>query len=134
MSAFQVSEKHLATMVYLARECGRHTRGAYSIDDGGVALFRMFAQENADSVCERYDEETTPIPVPERLELPAIPLRTVADVAAAMKLVDCYEYQADGAPTYDESDAHILCRTIRHELMQRIPGFADGYMNAKWSI
>jgi hypothetical protein len=129
-----VSEKHLAAIVYLARECGRHMRGVCSIDDGGVALYKMFAQENADSVEARYDEPTEPVPVPERLVLPAIPLRTVADVAAAIKLVDCYEYQTNDAPDYEESDAASWCRNMRRELMQRIPGFCDAYMNASWSI
>lgn len=135
MSCYQVSPRHLAALVGIAQATGTQIHGAAATYYGGaVALFEILAQANADSVAARYNETTEPVPVPEDFAASAMPVRTLADIAAAIKLIDCYEYQSCEAPDFEKSAVAIWCRHARRELTHRIPGFAAAYSTADWSV
>ena len=47
-----------------------------------------------------------------------------------LKLCDCYEYQADGHPEYELTQAPFLISRARSRATDRLPGYND----AAWSI
>lgn len=152
MSAYQVSPEHLA---YLAaafdsvHRPGHHIRGrdlslytSYdsagtriepSDDAGKRALFNALALENALSVGYRYGECLAPVPEPaHRFRWPSVPCRTPADVAAIVKAIRCYEYQACEHPGWKDSAPYLWLRRLTNALFFCMPGFADAYEDATW--
>lgn len=161
MSAFQVSQAHLVFLVraftsglglhdsiwtktqpapgYIGRDSFGGT--VYKLDPGvsdveAVALHKHLARENAASVGHRYREPCAPVPVPsnvDQLSRP-LPFNTVAEVAAGIKALDCYEYQSCEHATWKTSEVRDWCEMLRRGLYRRIPGFVAGYEAAPWGI
>lgn len=160
MSAFQVGSAHLAYLVGVFRYADAHRdaptfrtgtnpgRGIVGRQDilgstwwdlhpndpaGARVMFDRLAEANAYSVGYRYGGEKPP-PVPFPGAAPGITCDNVARVAAAMKALDCYEYQSCEPPTWRESEEYAWCRDLRRWLLHKIPGFASAYNAAPWSI
>jgi hypothetical protein len=103
------------------------------ITDCRLVFFRL-ARENARSLDHRYpeDHECPPVPCPIGERFPVVPLRTIGDVAQAIKALDCYEYQACEHPEWERGEVHGWLVALRRYLIRRIPGFADAYEAAEW--
>lgn len=160
MSAYQCDPSHLAYLVGIfANVCSGQSRvilrtterpvdnrvGSQDImggvfyelhPDDGITDRRMvylrLARENARSVGFRYRAGCEPVPCPLGERFPLVMLRTVADIAQAVKAIDCYEYQACEHPEWEASEVRRWLVALRREVLRRMPGFADAYESAAW--
>jgi len=137
MSAFQLSDKHLLTLVGIAQALHREGRGC-DLDGASPfdeeAVFNKLARENARSVDYRYGGESTePVPYT-RQRVPVVRLDTLEGVAAAMKAIDCYTYQSCEHPEWEGSKVRGWCDRMSRDLLHSIPRFSAAYGAAPWSI
>lgn len=143
MTAFQVSPAHIARVIAIADalRCGgiNHAPSPYMAINGmepgytdtNEAIFGLLARANAASVGYRYSESADPVPyeAPQRVRLD-----TLADIVAAVKVIDCYVYQSCEVPGFASSTVGQWCSQIRETLIRCLPGFAAAYSSAPWSI
>lgn len=138
MSAHQVTPRHLATLIGIAHalhRAGKHGSTDYTRPENAEDLYTTFAKANADSVAIYYQEECEPEPVPEGgLEVPVVLLRTLDEIAAAIKAIDGFAYQCDCVDAWEETEVGCWCRDARRALIDMIPGFAAAYRAAPWSL
>ena len=159
MSAYNVSDLHLARLVSVLATLTNYAPDSPSIitrenpgkkvgagdafgvpfwrlypsdQDDAVTVFRHLARENRCSVAYRYREEEEPMP-----EAPATwpkigTLRDIASIAAAIKAIDCYEYQACEHPGWAASEVAGWLAMARSQLVRRVPGFAAAYEASPW--
>lgn len=52
------------------------------------------------------------------------------DAVAALKALDCYEYQSCEHPGWRDSEAYRFCDALRRALVAHVPGYRD----AAWAI
>jgi len=106
-------------------------------DEAG-ALYGRLSRENWDSLRARYPDDTDEAPeaLPslalQRTLMQRLPLLTVPDIAAAIKALDCYEYQACEHDEWKTSDVKGWCGLLHRRLLMRIPGFESAYESAEW--
>lgn len=120
MSAWVVEKMHIDILLHLGQKHGQ-------VDPGDATLMgQSLWLENVRSVNYRYahdqegqvDEDTARAYV-----APRAPLRLTLTTAAALKAVDCYEYQSDNHPGWEGSDAWRFCRGLRAEILRTMPGY-----------
>jgi len=82
----------------------------------------MLISENQASLTARYGEA-------EEVE-PYIFTRYYGtiDPVQVLKSISCYEYQACEHDGWETSEAHDFCRALRHDAINRLPGYSD----AEW--
>jgi hypothetical protein len=143
MSAFQVSSAHIARIVGIADALRRGgvnfspcpyldlkgTEPGYT--DGDRRIFGHLAAANAASVGYRYNESVEPVPY---VAIPRVSLDSMADVVAAIKVIDCYEYQSCEPPGWEESDVCRWIKELHASLLRAIPGFSRAYDAAPWGV
>lgn len=90
----------------------------------------MLVAENVRSVCYRYEKQPTD-------ELPGPgdsywlrdyhydPRGPIPTPVAALKLVDCYEYQSCEHPEWEGSEASRFCDALRRKLIDALPGYEE---------
>jgi len=106
--------------------------------DEAAALYGRLSRENWDSLQARYPDSGSECPeaLPSvwlhRTFTQRLPLLTVPDIAAAMKALDCYEYQACEHDGWEKSDVKAWCHILRRGLLMRLPGFDAAYSAAPW--
>jgi len=76
---------------------------------------------NMESVNYRYDEHDLE-PIYRYRPDPVTPV-------AALKAIDCYEYQACEPPSWQHSEARAICQELRQVAIQSLPG----YHEAPWA-
>lgn len=146
MSAFQVSSAHIARIIGIADalQCGSPTRAPspyvdllgmeVGYTDITPRVFDLLARANADSVNFRYmhePERCEPVPF---VAIPRVSLDTLADVVAAIKVLDCYDYQSCEVPDWRTSAVCQWIERVRAALFRAIPGYLAAYNAAPWSI
>lgn len=138
MSCYQVSQRHLATLVGIGQALAREGRfmNLGAVDpDNSEAIYQILARVNVDSVNAYYGESDPPAPLPEGgLVVPRVALRTLADIAAATKALDSYMYQSMNAESWLGSDVYYWCNHARRSLVDLIPGFLAAYSEADWNL
>ncbi len=132
MSAYNVTPKHLATIVAAWIDSGstwnvgpvNRRLDPTNADDWQVA-FDALAGANAASVAYRYSEA------------PCVTAGTVrgtetagVSIVALLRAVACFEYQACEVPDWQESDVYHAMNRLRAALCSRLTGFRE----ASWSI
>lgn len=138
MSAFQVSDTHIVRLIGIAQALHNGNQHA-SVDSrigpfNEVELFTLLAKVNADSVGYRYGEDVAPVPAPDILRIPRVTLETVEDIAAAIKVIDCYAYQACEHPSYSGGSVDAWCTALIQGCIRMLPRFAAAYRDAAWSL
>lgn len=93
-------------------------------DDTADTIGAMLWAENHRSVNHRYDETDEP----ESYTYTA-PRQRLA-IAAALKAIDCYEYQSCEHPEWEASAARTFCAMLRKRLVSCLPGYED----APWGL
>ena len=148
MSAFMVGKEHVDAIVAVAMWGPRNFRASnwhrvyfgngngrrveeFNLDEIGDMLIR----ENLSSIHGRYpDTETNPAETPgpiaqywhEPYKFPFTSKPSnMPDVAAAFKLLACYEYQSCEHREWATSDAYDLILQMRKSLGSCIPGYED---------
>lgn len=124
MSAFLVSPHAIAALVVTSTHGPRDASGRWwKPTDDERAVFEMLATENARSVGYRYNEPTKPV------DYVAWPFGSPApSIVEALKLLDCYEYQACECQDWEDSEAFRWCYRLRKALGRALPG----YDSAAW--
>lgn len=143
MSAFLVSDAHIDALVTVAlfgvaekTAASGNWHGPYvgnparPVDvHNANRVGEMLIRENEASIKARYPSDKTP-PAPDyvypfhRLPVPAI------SAVAALKLLDCYEYQACEHTGWESSAAKRFCNHLQGRLISCLPG----YDAAPWAI
>lgn len=133
MSAFTVSNEHIAVMVGLAMEGpadgnGRWYRWIDKGDEGAEQVAVMLREQNARSVRALYgqkaddggcDSEWFTCPSDWRGAM----RRRRPTALEALKLVHCYEYQACETEDWRSTEAAEFCRALTRALVSRLPGY-----------
>lgn len=137
MSAFLVQKAHIDGLILAAsrvrRDCplARSFRTHNDADEIG----RMLWRENLLSVEARYPHRADPLEH-DTIAAYRAPIFTLAkmpgalNVVAAIKAVQCFEYQSCEHDGWIASDAREWCRALRAELVNALPG----YDNAPWAL
>lgn len=123
MSAFVVSQEHIAALVVQERDWYWYWNGE-AHRDNRQQIGQMLWDENHRSVNYRYQEET-----PNRLYLHDRVEEPLSAVAR-LKLLNCYEYQTCEHPEWESSKAYAYCQALRDHLINELPG----YDSAEWAI
>ncbi len=136
MSAFILSQRHIDAIVTagmavkaFSPKHGQMTRE--NANDIGI----MLLEENYNSVNHRYERDDTRAAYAYRF-YPPFSVGTLRGpdacqaIAAALKALDCYEYQSCEHAAWEQSTANRLCQTIRSLLTAALPG----YDQAPWEI
>lgn len=136
MSAFMVSKSHIDAIVATALH---GPTGVYRSEWGcnppfpdANAVGEMLVKENLSSIHARYPDtltnpEATPGPIDQywlreyRFTEPAHALQAIA----AIKLLDCYEYQSCEHKEWETSDARKFCDHLRRKLVTYVPGYDE---------
>ena len=143
MSAFIVSEDHIDALVSVAlfgvaevpALSGRwHTpyfgNPGHKVEvHNADKLGEMLVRENVASVQARYPNERMSSIEVYRYPFQKLPVPAVG-VVAALKLVQCYEYQSCEHDGWDESAAKRFCLAFKDQLIRCLPG----YDTAPWAI
>ena len=128
MSAFICSDNHISAIVKWATRnnvsiwYGNPSRSLRTGDEQEIV--EILYAENVKSVNYRYkgDDPTTGC-----VYDPTSPILTPVEV---IKLTQSLEYQSCEHPGWETSDAKEVLRTIKSEVIRRLPG----YELAEWSI
>lgn len=154
MSAFVVSKDHIDAMVALAIKPGNIRFTWYASDPDGVEwtgdheayardlqaihregrldraheIGRMLAFENAASVLYRYPDHDNSEYVPDwttdgSYRYPGNTRRP--SPVEGLKIISCFEYQSCEHPGWKDSEARRFCEALRHELINRLPGYDE---------
>lgn len=143
MSAFVVSKDHIDAIVTVAlfgvSECSAQSGQWFPPYFGNPSrpvdiysvnrLGEMLLLENEDSVRARYpshNDSEAPVYIYPFHSLP-VPL---INAVAALKLIDCYEYQSCEHEEWDLSATKRFCHNLRSSLITSLPG----YDAAPWAI
>ena len=145
MSAFVVSKAHIDSIVQAAKTCnagyrrGSLTFRGQTVDTTtGNALGRELWQENVASVLYLYPHDTMDtMPGPRGMDHESIlsyhcPVFATKPflAVAALKALDCYEYQSCEHPGWETSEAREFVERMRGCLIGMLPGYDD----APWEI
>lgn len=132
MSAFQVTDLHIAALVFAA-----HVSPFASCMDlaDQTATGRMLIRENMASLAKRYgdkiDEEAIAAWTYDPVATPAeLARKNVRDPLSLIKLVHCYQYQSCEHDGWETSNAASYCRQLLTLLTQALPG----YDKAPWGL
>lgn len=126
MSAFVVSDTHLRVITnawekldsqYLYHNGKRH-------DLTPQAVGQILRVQNVKSVNYRYQERRRYGMFEHR------PLRRHIDGIQLLKVLDCYEYQANETPNYERTLAAAIIQDIRRATITDLPGWDE----AQWHI
>jgi hypothetical protein len=142
MSAYQVSEKHIAILVRAATSLLPHCHKKFTWGCGPGEFIEiqyetyqseaeskaalMLASENAKSVAYRYKSNPSPVGVPSswpELTWKPCPIKV-------LKAIKCYEYQSCEHPEWETSSAKRFCDRLRDVATEALPEYGD----AKWDI
>lgn len=135
MSAFIVSDKHIAAMIEFARTHDAYSSGYWWKDTKtGEEVKHMFdneaaqklVNENYRSVNYRYQDNTQPKKYNPFQSLSPQNL----DPVQILKACNCYDYQACETNDYNESEARYIVDQIRHLAINAL----IGYEEAQWEI
>jgi hypothetical protein len=146
MSAFVVSKEHIDAIVAAAMPSGaqegcywyRGGNGKYADYTNADEIGRMLWDECVRSVSYRYpDNDPLPggayfddgTPESEAYVFPLLKAPKLEPVAA-LKAIQCYEYQSCEHPGWDTSEAKTFCSYLIEHLIQKLPGYAE----AAWSV
>ena len=140
MSAFLVGKPHIDHLVRVAIDgpAGRHPNWRiYWFTDDGVQQApddpnltgRLLWIENHKSIAARYPGNTD-CPITEIEAYVYARPRDRLSTVAALKALDCYEYQSCEHPEWPTSAAFSLCYALRKRLISALPGYDD----AAWEI
>ncbi len=122
MSAFNVSVKHIDTLVGLGQ---LHLRiFGKEANDVGTELIR----QNAKSVAARYREEPTSTGEGYEFQMTSAILNMKP--VAGLKAIACYEYQACEDEGWERSQARKFCETLKATLIHALPGYSE----ADWEV
>lgn len=135
MSAYMVSDRHIAFLAEAAREWGLSWRRPATVPGGNDCrveagellngeIGAILEAENARSVNYRYGEEDNERPYTYR------PSRLALDPVVVIKAVRCYEYQACECDDWEHTEARRICAAIIDEACTRLPGYEE----APWGI
>lgn len=148
MSAWIVSKRHIDVLVqagWSARRDDRlrwyHGGNPHELDyDNRDAVGRMLWLENHKSVDYRYPgEEDGQLPGPVGLKRADIEAYTFhlayrsdrkLSLAALLKAIDAYEYQACEHDGWETSEARTYCQSLRKHLIRQLPGYEE----AEWGL
>jgi len=121
MSAFLCTDDHIFEMAnYYIKNCEH-----YNNDSTFKEIAELLYNENVASLQARYhDEEHDLIAVNEQYD----PI--VTNVFHMAKLVNCYMYQSCEHEEWHESEARVICETIKSLLLTKHPD----YDQAPWGF
>jgi len=135
MSAFVVSKEHINAMILAGlavryiplgwyHNGEHHQLTSHNADEIG----QMLLDENVASVAYRYqDDSLSQLPGKTNAEwlLPFEwhPFAKKPTALEAIKLVNCYEYQACEHPEWEQSEAKAFCKALRDNLIPQLPGY-----------
>jgi hypothetical protein len=124
MSAYQVSTKHIATIL---NTYAVHAAKLPTVDHL-LEIAEILAHENAASVNYRYTGTDAAV------EVTTADLAAASDVSpvAAVKLIDCLIYQSCEHHGWEASEAFLFCATMRAVL--EVGNSEAAYNAARWSI
>ncbi len=93
------------------------------------AIGQVLVNENVRSVMGRYNEDKpTNLPGPTNAYW-LIPYKLgetrIPTVVQAIKLVNCYEYQACESNDWKKTEAHAFCDYLKGHLIHCLPGYED---------
>lgn len=121
MSCFVCSDKHLNVLVSFL-----DAKDGFNVSRCAQEALDNLARINLAAVNYRYDENTEFKPI----KYKGSAQWTEYSPVQILKLCDCYEYQSDGHPEWDQTVAPKLIWQIRSRAIDCLPG----YKEAKWSI
>lgn len=129
MSAFLVSDTHLNYLVSYAslhRVSYWDKKAQRRIEVFGEeqAAFNLLFGANVESINERYQENTPPMPSKFLLDAGHF------DPVQVIKACNCYDYQACEVDDYEATLAAHLVDAIRSEAIRHLPG----YEAAEWGV
>ena len=131
MSAYILDDKNLDQILSIAARSETYrTIDASNVNDVYISfnlkseqdlkeLGTMLKQQNYDSVAYRYKEQKEVVSYSFKRQLNSIP------AVYALKILDCYEYQACETPDYSRSLVAGLCAKLRRTLITMLPGYND---------
>jgi hypothetical protein len=129
MSAFVVSQKHLATIANFAVKHGTWLDDHRATENDYAHIYKTLAAENVRSVCHRYESDK-PEEYAHALR-PALCGKTESvSPVVVLKLCDCLDYQSCETEDWETTAACKLLRRIRNEAIRLIPGYEE----APWAI
>ena len=129
MSAFIVSQKHIATIANFA------VKHATWLDDHRATeadfdyIYKTLAAEKVRSVCERYPADSA-AEYADFLRPTLCGKTPPVSPVAVLKLCDCLSYQSSESTDWETTAACQLLRRIRDEAINLLPGYED----AQWAI
>lgn len=146
MSAFVVSKEHIDAIVAAAMPSGPEEgccwyhggNGKHADYTNADEIGQMLWDECVRSVSHRYpDNERLPgayldDDTPEWSEPYVFPFFKVPKLepVAALKAIQCYEYQSCEHPGWEPSEAKTFCSCLTEHLIYKLPGYAE----AAWSV
>lgn len=123
MSAYMVSKSHLDVLVAIALQ-----EGDRKAPEGAEKLGQWLQDCNWASIEARYPEEARGKgPAPYELQTRRWKIRGIdADyIVSAIKVLDCFEYQACEVRGWPHSDCHAWCADLRTSLCSNLPGWDE---------
>jgi hypothetical protein len=130
MSAFLLSNKHIATLINSARPkfeadsfSYRYKEEVFYSNGDRGRLGQVLMEQNYRSINTRYNEKTA---APKFAD----DWNTSADPVVILKACDCYDYQSCETDDYEQTEAYVIVQAIRHRNISRLPG----YDKAPWGI
>ena len=129
MSAFLCSNDHLNGLIAFAIRYG------HTIAKDGPRILRMLASENMRSLQARYSDVTEEGTMSLAFTFYGNTELLNLSPTAAIKLCDCYDYQACETDDYNATDAAAFVRHVR-SLARKAGGKTEGaeYDAAQWGL
>lgn len=126
MSVMMLSPDHLRVLA-LAAHPSTGRRGVADADSGVQRLLACLTEANNAAYVDCYGSERAgQLWIPQISDADQRRLAPIVrDPMRVLKLALCYQYQCDGASTWDASDARRACDVAIANAVDRLPGYDD---------